>query len=109
MKTRCDNKGTAVSKASLFDLYTREDHSAVGDLPAPPPKKRAGSFVKLQSLTVLSSQRLLFFLPEFGAKLEKDVCGDTSGYYQKLLVILLQVQKRKETAALLFRYNEDLW
>uniref|UniRef100_A0A674ME20 Annexin n=1 Tax=Takifugu rubripes TaxID=31033 RepID=A0A674ME20_TAKRU len=28
---------------------------------------------------------------EFGAKLEKDICGDTSGYYQKLLVILLQV------------------
>ncbi|XP_076005369.1 annexin A5a [Genypterus blacodes] len=27
---------------------------------------------------------------EFGSKLEKDVCGDTSGYYQKLLVILLQ-------------------
>ncbi|KAM3612334.1 uncharacterized protein V6R79_007034 [Siganus canaliculatus] len=27
---------------------------------------------------------------EFSAKLEKDICGDTSGYYQKLLVILLQ-------------------
>ncbi|XP_023249391.1 annexin A5-like [Seriola lalandi dorsalis] len=27
---------------------------------------------------------------EFGGKLEKDVCGDTSGDYQKLLVILLQ-------------------
>uniref|UniRef100_A0A665TZG9 Annexin n=1 Tax=Echeneis naucrates TaxID=173247 RepID=A0A665TZG9_ECHNA len=27
---------------------------------------------------------------EFGSKLEKDVCGDTSGHYQKLLVILLQ-------------------
>uniref|UniRef100_H2SWN5 Annexin n=1 Tax=Takifugu rubripes TaxID=31033 RepID=H2SWN5_TAKRU len=33
---------------------------------------------------------------EFGAKLEKDICGDTSGYYQKLLVILLQVQKIKK-------------
>uniref|UniRef100_A0A665TZ49 Annexin A5a n=1 Tax=Echeneis naucrates TaxID=173247 RepID=A0A665TZ49_ECHNA len=32
----------------------------------------------------------LFFPPEFGSKLEKDVCGDTSGHYQKLLVILLQ-------------------
>ncbi|KAI3351446.1 hypothetical protein L3Q82_020301 [Scortum barcoo] len=27
---------------------------------------------------------------EFGGKLEKDICGDTSGNYQKLLVILLQ-------------------
>uniref|UniRef100_A0A3Q3W0P9 Annexin n=1 Tax=Mola mola TaxID=94237 RepID=A0A3Q3W0P9_MOLML len=31
---------------------------------------------------------------EFSAKLEKDICGDTSGHYQKLLVILLQVEKR---------------
>uniref|UniRef100_A0A3B4EU40 Annexin n=1 Tax=Pundamilia nyererei TaxID=303518 RepID=A0A3B4EU40_9CICH len=28
---------------------------------------------------------------EFGGKLEKDICGDTSGHYQKLLVILLCV------------------
>uniref|UniRef100_A0A3B4AJM8 Annexin n=1 Tax=Periophthalmus magnuspinnatus TaxID=409849 RepID=A0A3B4AJM8_9GOBI len=28
---------------------------------------------------------------EFSNKLEKDICGDTSGHYQKLLVILLQV------------------
>uniref|UniRef100_A0A8C5GEW4 Annexin n=1 Tax=Gouania willdenowi TaxID=441366 RepID=A0A8C5GEW4_GOUWI len=27
---------------------------------------------------------------EFGAKLEKDICEDTSGHYQRLLVILLQ-------------------
>nr|XP_046263015.1 annexin A5a [Scatophagus argus] len=27
---------------------------------------------------------------EFSAKLEKDICSDTSGHYQKLLVILLQ-------------------
>ncbi|XP_034036846.1 annexin A5-like [Thalassophryne amazonica] len=27
---------------------------------------------------------------EFGSKLEKDICGDTSGHYQRLLVILLQ-------------------
>ncbi|XP_061582478.1 annexin A5a [Cololabis saira] len=27
---------------------------------------------------------------EFGGKLEKDICGDTSGHYMKLLVILLQ-------------------
>uniref|UniRef100_H3D686 Annexin n=1 Tax=Tetraodon nigroviridis TaxID=99883 RepID=H3D686_TETNG len=32
---------------------------------------------------------------EFGAKLEKDICGDTSGYYQKLLVILLQGSREK--------------
>ncbi|TNM98923.1 hypothetical protein fugu_013487 [Takifugu bimaculatus] len=32
----------------------------------------------------------------FGAKLEKDICGDTSGYYQKLLVILLQGSREKE-------------
>lgn len=55
------------------------------------------------------SSRLLFFLPEFGAKLEKDICGDTSGYYQKLLVILLQVEKIKRGAATLFVDNESLW
>ncbi|XP_077588514.1 annexin A5a [Stigmatopora nigra] len=27
---------------------------------------------------------------EFGSNLEKDICNDTSGYYQRLLVILLQ-------------------
>nr|XP_033489473.1 annexin A5a isoform X2 [Epinephelus lanceolatus] len=27
---------------------------------------------------------------EFSSKLEKDICGDTSGHYQKLLVILVQ-------------------
>ncbi|XP_077388983.1 annexin A5a [Festucalex cinctus] len=27
---------------------------------------------------------------EFGSNLEKDICSDTSGYYQRLLVILLQ-------------------
>uniref|UniRef100_A0A3Q0SVH3 Annexin n=1 Tax=Amphilophus citrinellus TaxID=61819 RepID=A0A3Q0SVH3_AMPCI len=30
---------------------------------------------------------------EFGGKLEKDICGDTSGHYQRLLVILLQVDR----------------
>ncbi|KAM3867374.1 annexin A5a [Diretmus argenteus] len=30
---------------------------------------------------------------EFSSKLEKDVCGDTSGHYQKLLVILLQASR----------------
>uniref|UniRef100_A0A8C9XWK3 Annexin n=1 Tax=Sander lucioperca TaxID=283035 RepID=A0A8C9XWK3_SANLU len=33
---------------------------------------------------------------EFSGKLEKDICGDTSGHYQKLLVILLQVQRGRE-------------
>lgn len=40
-----------------------------------------------------SSAPLLLFLPEFSSKLEKDICGDTSGHYQKLLVILLQVDE----------------
>lgn len=30
MKTVCDNKGTGVSKASLFDVLSREDHASVG-------------------------------------------------------------------------------
>lgn len=30
---------------------------------------------------------------EHGAKLEKDIMGDTSGHYQRLLVILVQVNK----------------
>ncbi|XP_060935194.1 annexin A5a [Limanda limanda] len=33
---------------------------------------------------------------EFGGKLEKDVCGDTSGHYQRLLVILLQGSRKKD-------------
>lgn len=33
---------------------------------------------------------------EFGSKLEKDICGDTSGHYQKLLVILLQASREEE-------------
>lgn len=33
MKTLCDNKGTGVSKACLFDLHSREGHAAVRDLP----------------------------------------------------------------------------
>ncbi|KAM8848045.1 annexin A5a [Synchiropus picturatus] len=33
---------------------------------------------------------------ELGGKLEKDVCGDTSGHYQKLLVILLQGARETE-------------
>ncbi|XP_053284358.1 annexin A5a [Pleuronectes platessa] len=33
---------------------------------------------------------------EFGGKLEKDVCGDTSGHYQRLLVILLQGNRQEE-------------
>uniref|UniRef100_A0A674P2A9 Annexin n=1 Tax=Takifugu rubripes TaxID=31033 RepID=A0A674P2A9_TAKRU len=48
---------------------------------------------------------------EFGAKLEKDICGDTSGYYQKLLVILLQVQKIKKrcSRAVLFDTYKKLY
>ncbi|XP_062249860.1 annexin A5a [Platichthys flesus] len=33
---------------------------------------------------------------EFGGKLEKDVCGDTSGHYQRLLVILLQGNRQED-------------
>ncbi|XP_034453882.1 annexin A5a [Hippoglossus hippoglossus] len=33
---------------------------------------------------------------EFGGKLEKDVCGDTSGHYQRLLVILLQGSRQED-------------
>ncbi|XP_051916145.1 annexin A5a isoform X1 [Hippocampus zosterae] len=32
---------------------------------------------------------------EFGSNLEKDICGDTSGYYQRLLVILLQASREE--------------
>lgn len=53
MKTVCDNKGTGVSKASLFDLLSREDHAAVGD---PPDQQRVACLGRLQPLTVLSSQ-----------------------------------------------------
>nr|XP_020450804.1 annexin A5-like [Monopterus albus]XP_020450813.1 annexin A5-like [Monopterus albus] len=33
---------------------------------------------------------------EFGGKLEKDICSDTSGHYQRLLVILLQGSREEE-------------
>ncbi|KAF7663138.1 hypothetical protein LDENG_00217520, partial [Lucifuga dentata] len=33
---------------------------------------------------------------EFGMKLEKDICSDTSGHYQKLLVIILQGSREEE-------------
>ncbi|XP_072288905.1 annexin A5a [Eucyclogobius newberryi] len=32
---------------------------------------------------------------EFSSKLEKDICSDTSGHYQKLLVILLQASREE--------------
>ncbi|XP_028272778.1 annexin A5a [Parambassis ranga] len=32
---------------------------------------------------------------EYGGKLEKDICGDTSGHYQKLLVMLLQGEREE--------------
>lgn len=112
MKTVHDNKGTGVSKASSFDLHGREEHAAVGD---PSEIQRMACVGRLRPLTVTGAHRrtlteVLFFLPEFGAKLEKDICGDTSGYYQKLLVILLQVQQiKKRAAASLFLDNESLW
>uniref|UniRef100_A0A3Q4HL81 Annexin n=1 Tax=Neolamprologus brichardi TaxID=32507 RepID=A0A3Q4HL81_NEOBR len=36
---------------------------------------------------------------EFGGKLEKDICGDTSGHYQQLLVILLQRERERDLYA----------
>uniref|UniRef100_A0A7N8Y6D9 Annexin A5a n=1 Tax=Mastacembelus armatus TaxID=205130 RepID=A0A7N8Y6D9_9TELE len=45
-----------------------------------------------KALKCKQSSPLLFFPPEFGGKLEKDICSDTSGHYQRLLVILLQVE-----------------
>jgi len=33
---------------------------------------------------------------EHGGKLEKDIIGDTSGHYQRLLVILIQVKKKTQ-------------
>lgn len=32
-----------------------------------------------------------YFVAEYGSSLEDDVVGDTSGYYQRMLVVLLQV------------------
>uniref|UniRef100_A0A672GEH5 Annexin A5a n=1 Tax=Salarias fasciatus TaxID=181472 RepID=A0A672GEH5_SALFA len=50
--------------------------------------------VLIEILASRSDQRIKeivkVYKKEFGSKLEKDVCGDTSGHYQKLLVILLQ-------------------
>lgn len=41
------------------------------------------------SLIICSS--LVFQNLEHGGKLEKDIMGDTSGHYQRLLLMLLQV------------------
>ncbi|GLD55342.1 annexin A5-like isoform X1 [Lates japonicus] len=47
---------------------------------------------------------------EFGGKLEKDICGDTTGHYQKLLVILLQVERGAAGKTYVsFPDNENLW
>uniref|UniRef100_A0A672G8Z6 Annexin n=1 Tax=Salarias fasciatus TaxID=181472 RepID=A0A672G8Z6_SALFA len=49
--------------------------------------------VLIEILASRSDQRIKEIVKVYkkGDKLEKDVCGDTSGHYQKLLVILLQV------------------
>lgn len=74
----------------------------------PPVKQRTIRSGRLQPLVSVVStnckQSSALFLPEFSAKLESDVCGDTSGHYQKLLVILLQVERRDP-----FPHNESLW
>ncbi|XP_061541819.1 annexin A5a [Phycodurus eques] len=50
--------------------------------------------VLIEILASRSGPRLrdvdMVYKQEFGNKLEKDICSDTSGYYQRLLVILLQ-------------------
>lgn len=47
-------------------------------------------------LAVVSCVFFLFFAghthTDHGCKLEKDIMGDTSGHYQRMLVILLQVR-----------------
>ncbi|MCV4796485.1 hypothetical protein OFB84_31670, partial [Escherichia coli] len=35
---------------------------------------------------------------EYGSNLEDDVVGDTSGYYQRMLVVLLQANRDPDTA-----------
>ncbi|KAM9833504.1 annexin A5a isoform 1-T3 [Syngnathus typhle] len=55
--------------------------------------------VLIEILASRNSQRLrdivTVYEKEFGSKLEKDICSDTSGYYQRLLVILLQGRREE--------------
>lgn len=91
-----------------MDPVKREGHTVllptnqIAAVRDPPAKQRTGHKARLQPLVAAASVKskhysttFLFFPPEFSTKLEKDICGDTSGYYQKLLVILLQVKRRR--------------
>uniref|UniRef100_A0A3Q2Y3V7 Annexin n=1 Tax=Hippocampus comes TaxID=109280 RepID=A0A3Q2Y3V7_HIPCM len=53
--------------------------------------------VLIEILASRSGPRLrdIIHVAEFGSNLEKDICGDTSGYYQRLLVILLQASREE--------------
>lgn len=118
----CDKRGTRAKgkEASLFDQDRREGHavlqptnqiSSVGD---PPAKRRTAPLGSIATISdrkcKQSSAPLLPFLPEFGGKLEKDICGDTSGHYQKLLVILVQVERGAAGKTYVsFPDNESLW
>lgn len=44
---------------------------------------------------------------EHGGKLEKDIMGDTSGHYQRLLVILVQVKKKKKPTGSQFKMEME--
>lgn len=106
MKTRCDNKGSALSKASLFDLYSREDHAAVGD----PPDKKKG----LQPLTVLSSHReqvvfssLQSLVPSWRKISVVTPLGTIRNCWWSCC--RYRTLKKKKPAAPLFLDNEGLW
>uniref|UniRef100_A0A672GA72 Annexin n=1 Tax=Salarias fasciatus TaxID=181472 RepID=A0A672GA72_SALFA len=69
--------------------------------------------VLIEILASRSDQRIKeivkVYKKEFGSKLEKDVCGDTSGHYQKLLVILLQRSRTGPPSEALRSAFQDLF
>ena len=44
---------------------------------------------------------IFLFMAEHGKSLEDDVCGDTSGMFQRVLVSLLTVSKRQPTSLII--------